>query len=754
MTLEISTPFLPAATVNLSYSTQLGATGGIAPYQFAVISGTMPSGLTMSSSGLITGVPTQLGLSSLVIEVSDSTAPVQQTLIQTFQLTVLDLTNLSALTVDQAQFVQQFQQVLANTGTWSTGITAQTSQTLIELISAIGTFLTAKINRVKEDAFPETAQSDSAILAVANMQGIRLSRRMPATVPVTLVSTVANTIPPYTQFSGSGYNWFNTEQIVLNVNVPVTAVLKEGTLVSTNVTGLGSDLQTWVSPDGDFSVSDQDVVLRLNGTQLYKAFGGLWNYPRSSTGGGSVQNAYADRTLSDGRLLIQFGSGGYGAIPGVNDVVNITYAKTEGSSLNSVVLAGGAVTAVGYPTITGTFVSNPSGGAEKKNTVAYKNFSSGTFGTFSSGVTKAQYQALVNNYPGIVDAVTQAQREINPAALEWMNIIRVSALTSSPWSQVQINDFIKYAESVTMYSTKFIWQEPARIGVTVNLSIYCFNSVTSLSAVSASVEAAVTKLLTARPGLLMTDFYESDLIETAMNAAPGQISYVVVNSPTQPMIVSAPKSPVISAHVDPFGGSLPPSVYSYAVAASTPAPNTNFVALLNASTLTYYPNATAAGQYWIVSHAGHITDPITAATVAVNIGDQLSAVNLGNTSDNFIVILYASNSVIDVGAPTSWTYPQVTVSGSTVTLDWSATKVSSAIQYFVWGRKAGELGIVATLNGDVTSFIDYGVAGVAPVPVSAYSTTAIRYNALDSLQVNAQYSSRQSNALFPVRDTL
>lgn len=756
MTITVSTPFLPAATLNSAYDYQITSSGGVAPYTYAIVSGSLPNGLTMDGSGRITGLATQIGVNSVVIEVADSTTPVPATTIQTFQATVLDLIDLSALTVDQGQFVQQLQQVLSKTGVWSTGITTQTSQTLIELISAIGTFTTAKINRVKEDAFPETAQSDSAILAIANMQGLRLSRRLPASVPITLTSSVPLSISPYTQFSGGGFSWFNSEPITLIANVPKTAILKEGKVVVTQVAGLGTDLQTWVSTDTNFTVSDHDVLVYLNNTPLPKTFGGLWNYPQSA----GSNRAYADRTLSDGRLLLQFGSGGYGAVPAINDVVTVVYATTQGAALNSAVVNGASVTASGYTSVIAQFVGNPSGGAEKKNTVAYKNFSAGTFGSFSSAVTKAQYQSMVNNYPGVVDAVTQAQREINPSALAWMNVIRVSALTSSPWTQTQINEFLDYVQSVTMFSTKFIWQTPVPVPVTVDLSVFCFNSVASTATVSALVKDAITKLLSPRPGLIATNFYQSDLVEAAMNAAPGQISYVVVNSPTQPMIVSAPVSPRIEYQVLNSGGGLTPQVYSYAVSVNAPTPSEHLMGLIDAVAIspphwTNWPNTTAVGQYWIVRTAGYMQNPVTGGnTTQVFVGDQLLSTGVGNTDNNFTVIRAAVNGAVDIGVPSKWVNPQVTTSGSRVVLDWSADKVDNALVYYVWGRKGGEIGVISTVPGSITSITDPGTFVPAVIPVSAYSETMLRYNQLKDLTVNTYYSSRQSNALFPIRDTL
>lgn len=751
MTLALSTPLVPASSLGVPYEFTLEAFGGVAPYSFAIISGALPPGLLMDNTGKISGTPTEIGVAQVVIEVSDSAAIPDQ-LVTSIRLISLDIIELSNGTVDQQQFVQQLSNALVVKNSWSTGITTQTSQTLIELIAAIGTFTTSRLVRVKEDAFSETAQSDSAILAIASSQGVRLGRKLPAGAAASFVSPIDVSIPPFTQFNGAGYNWFNEGQIVLRANVPITVILYEGQVRRTQVAGLGTNLQAWVSPEDNFVVSDQHVQVSINGSTLYKTFEGLWNYPQIA-GAGTQQQAFADRTMSDGRLLVQFGSQGYGAVPGVNDQVMITYPITEGDTLNAVTTLEAAVSVVGYPSVTAEFTSNPTGGAAQRDPVAYKNFGAGTFGTFSSGVTKAQYRAVVNSYPGVVDTVTQSQREINPSALAWMNVIRVSALTSSPWSQAQIRDYLDYCQSQTMYSTYMVWQDPQAIDVDVDVSVYCFNSVPSTSAVKAAVITAINKLFAARPGLLMTNFYESDLIETAKNAAPGQISYVQVNKPTQPMIVTSPQSPTTAFNIVSTGGSISPGVYTYAISVNTPTPNSNFQSLLQVGAFTNFPNAEAAGQYWIVANSGNLRDPVSGVLTPVTVGQQVLATGAGNLSSNFTVINNPVG-VIDIGAPTNFVFPQVTIANSLISLDWNTTKTPNAIQYLVWGRVGGFIGVIATLDATTTSFVDDGSFNPVTTPVSAYASSAIRYNKLRSLVVNAEFADRQSGASLPVRDTL
>jgi hypothetical protein len=75
-TLSITTATLSAANVGMSYTATITATGGVAPYTFAVTTGSLPAGLTLSSSGTISGTPTAAGSFTFTITVTDSAANV------------------------------------------------------------------------------------------------------------------------------------------------------------------------------------------------------------------------------------------------------------------------------------------------------------------------------------------------------------------------------------------------------------------------------------------------------------------------------------------------------------------------------------------------------------------------------------------------------------------------------------------------------------------------------------------------------
>lgn len=77
---------LPAGTVATGYSQTLSASGGVTPYTWSVISGTLPPGLTLAAgTGIVSGSPSGAGAYSFTIQVSDAGARSAQ---QGFTLTV------------------------------------------------------------------------------------------------------------------------------------------------------------------------------------------------------------------------------------------------------------------------------------------------------------------------------------------------------------------------------------------------------------------------------------------------------------------------------------------------------------------------------------------------------------------------------------------------------------------------------------------------------------------------------------------
>ena len=71
---SVTVTSLAGATAEIAYSANLTATGGVVPYSWSISAGALPAGMSLSSSGIISGTPTTVGSYSFTVKVTDSKA--------------------------------------------------------------------------------------------------------------------------------------------------------------------------------------------------------------------------------------------------------------------------------------------------------------------------------------------------------------------------------------------------------------------------------------------------------------------------------------------------------------------------------------------------------------------------------------------------------------------------------------------------------------------------------------------------------
>jgi hypothetical protein len=95
--LTITTTSLPSGTVGTPYPSSASPTGftlqasfGTPPYKWSIVSGTgsLPAGLSLSSSGLISGTPMTAGTSTFTVRVQDSATPNPATATKSLSITI------------------------------------------------------------------------------------------------------------------------------------------------------------------------------------------------------------------------------------------------------------------------------------------------------------------------------------------------------------------------------------------------------------------------------------------------------------------------------------------------------------------------------------------------------------------------------------------------------------------------------------------------------------------------------------------
>ena len=124
--LTITAAVLPTASVSQAFSTQFAATGGVTPYIWSVSSGTLPQGLQLSTSGVLSGTPIQFsGGNTFTIQVTDTETPAQ-TVTATFTLPIVNTLAITTTTLPTATYGVQYSTTVSATGgippyIWSAG---------------------------------------------------------------------------------------------------------------------------------------------------------------------------------------------------------------------------------------------------------------------------------------------------------------------------------------------------------------------------------------------------------------------------------------------------------------------------------------------------------------------------------------------------------------------------------------------------------------------------------------------------------
>ena len=113
--LAITSASLPAGQVGLAYTATLAATGGTAPYSWAITAGSLPAGISLTgTSGALGGTPTTAGSFPLTVRVTDSTgATASANLTLSVGATALAITTAS---LPNAQVGQAYSVTLAASG--------------------------------------------------------------------------------------------------------------------------------------------------------------------------------------------------------------------------------------------------------------------------------------------------------------------------------------------------------------------------------------------------------------------------------------------------------------------------------------------------------------------------------------------------------------------------------------------------------------------------------------------------------------
>jgi hypothetical protein len=348
-------------------------------------------------------------------------------------------------------------------------------------------------------------------------------------------------IPQYVQWTIGGQSFYNPNTINIPITgTAITTTLTRGQITSSTFTASGSAYQLYVlgSP-GAWNISDVSPW-------AIDSLGNVWTAVRDGLWKQGGSNVFFESTLPDGTVECKFGDGTYGNLPPAG-TMTFYYTLLATAIATAVGLAVGSIGSPNSYTVTATTTDIASPNQDPPSPDFYKAVGPGGPANLGRAVTRDDHRAIALEYDGVIDALFRGQAELNPADLRYMNIIAVTLITTSPWTQADWIAFKLYFEgSVGIATTTFIRSDPTVVSVTLNIDIAIF-STSSIDTVTTLALQVLTSYFTPSNTSLGRTLEPSDLILAIMESAtylqaPGEsgelIDYVRVKLPSAPVVAS------------------------------------------------------------------------------------------------------------------------------------------------------------------------------------------------------------------------
>lgn len=309
-------------------------------------------------------------------------------------------------------------------------LTQGTGETLLELFASGVTFNAYAIEAAFRDAFPKHARRDSAVYAAMRMLGVRIGRKVAASVPVTIRRTsgtdLQEVFPRLTQIKVGGKNFFNREPIVfLKGASRCDVTLYEGEVKEQSFVAEGRGFREIYLNEPNFIISDSDVyvsILRRDGVveEWQPTDEGLWVHEGND-------RVYWDTSSGEGDLVLSFGNGIHGAEPQISSTIRVRYAVVSGSQANSAA-TGLKIEYTQDKRFEGETTAPITGGADEKPAEYYKAFGSHIYRARRRCVSASDYTAIFSDLQQVASCYVRGQKDIAPNDLRYMTMLQVCLL--------------------------------------------------------------------------------------------------------------------------------------------------------------------------------------------------------------------------------------------------------------------------------------------------------------------------------------
>lgn len=431
---------------------------------------------------------------------------------------------------------------------WGASVKQGTSDRLLQTFVRAVEMAQYSIDRATEERHLDTAMLESSIRAILRDMDVRTMRKIPAGLNLyvsrSTPTNVSRVIPAFSQFTGGGRTFYNRYPVQFGVGETVApARFYVGTIRTETFISSGEDFQEWLSPEGNFTVSDgreshrgveySDTIVKVAGTPVRVAEHDQWWDMLQDT-----DKAVRDRTTSDGRCQLVFGDSKYGYLPPAGANVQVQYVLTNGSADNSgifnsnlIMISDSTITAYPVTSASGSTVPSASinGGANEIPADTYRKTGPLLFASAGTATRRKTAQAWAVNYPGVADALVLGQAKINPNDRRYMNVIQACILKGG--DGIDPNDYTMSASDASGWLQHFNRRRPSVSGHVVfhspvpsspklDIVLECMPYVT-LALAEEAARQAIRDLYAYKPGTLRGTILLSDLTDSAKYSTQG-----------------------------------------------------------------------------------------------------------------------------------------------------------------------------------------------------------------------------------------
>lgn len=389
---------------------------------------------------------------------------------------------------------------LKATDAWKDTYESSTGMMIIEFYAYIGEMLLYYLERRAEECYLATAQNKSSVINLVKLIRYEPKRKVSAvgSLQITLAEPSSEIvyIPKYTECqTANGVSYvINRDVSIVSPNLSVVAEGIQGIKVDAAFTGDGSTNQSYAI--SDTSIENTNYTVLINGEE--------WTEVTTFISSVGTDKHFRVEYELDDTVSLHFGDNVRGKTPENGHAIIFRYIRSAGLSGNvyqtdmittlvDAIYDATSIEVEATVTNTTTFTT----GDDAEGIEEIRSEAPQVFATGDRAVTRADFSAILLNYPSVATANAWGENEENPPNYDMFNTAKLCILLED-WQHP--TDSFKtilssYLYALSMLTIKYEYVQATILDVIPTIDVLVNNNY-SLSQVQAAIEAELAAQFT------------------------------------------------------------------------------------------------------------------------------------------------------------------------------------------------------------------------------------------------------------------